>query len=140
MSECAPRRTERILVVEDEDDTARLFEEIMVSAGYEVSIAEDGYDALEKIASGTYDLITMDLKMPRMDGLQATELIRMDRRHTPIIIISGFVPAFSERLRDPKLQIQHILHKPVTMEDLLAKVRSTLENGGAASQQRSTSS
>ena len=122
MAQNAPRR---ILIVEDEVDLAESFQAGLREAGYEVTIASDGYDALEQVASGTFDLITMDLRMPRLGGIQATELIRMRRISTPIIVISGYVANFEDELR--QLQVRCILYKPIGLKTLIETVRRVLE-------------
>ncbi len=119
--------TKRILVVEDDKGTAQTFGEFLTESGYDVTVVLDGYDALEKVVSGSYDLITMDLKMPRLGGIQATELIRLRRVSTPVIVISGFVPDFQDKLA--QLGIRHVLQKPVDLKDLLETVKLAIEEG-----------
>lgn len=117
----------RILVVEDEETLAATYAEAFTSVGYEVTIAGDGYDALEKVIAGSFDLITMDLKLPRLNGIRASELIMHRRIPTPIIVISGYVPEHATDLE--RLGIHHVLHKPVDLDVLLDTVAKAIAEG-----------
>lgn len=114
----------RILIVEDEEDQAATFAEILAAAGYEVTIAADGFDALEKTVAGEFDLITMDLRMPRLGGIGAMELLRHRRAPVPVIVISGYLSAHEEELE--RMGVRYALQKPVDLEELLATVRRAL--------------
>ena len=115
------------MIVEDDKGTAETFGEFLTESGYDVTVVLDGYDALEKVVSGSYDVITMDLKMPRLGGIQATELIRLRRVATPVVVISAYVPNFQSKLE--QLNIRHVLHKPVGLQDLLDTVKRAIEEG-----------
>ena len=115
----------RVLVVEDDEDTAGVFAEFLSESGYSVDVAVDGYDALQKVASGDYDVITMDLKMPRLGGVKATELIRLRRARTPVIVVSGYVPQFLPELE--RLKVPRILHKPIELATLLRTIKELTE-------------
>ena len=115
----------RILIVEDEESLAAAFAETLAALGYEVTIANDGYDALEKVIAGRFDLITMDLRLPRMNGIQATELIMHRRKPTPVIVISGYVLRHEEELE--RLGIRYVLQKPVDLELLSSTIARAIE-------------
>ncbi|MDA7676586.1 response regulator transcription factor [bacterium] len=70
--------SKHILVVEDEPDTAELLEFHLENAGYKVTIAEDGYEALKKIHKLRPDLLILDLMIPEIDGFEVCRLIRKD--------------------------------------------------------------
>ncbi|MBT4502811.1 MAG: response regulator [Gemmatimonadetes bacterium] len=117
----------RILIVEDEEALAKSFDEFITFMGYDVTVAANGYDALEKVIGGEFDLITMDIKMPRMGGLEATELIRFRYDiSTPIIVISGYDDKYEKELRT--LRVKHILHKPVDLTELKETIEKILGN------------
>ncbi len=80
----------RILVVDDSSTIRALEKTILVSAGYEVDEAVDGVDALAKVAKNQYDLLVVDIQMPRMDGLTLTERLKSDERFSaiPLIIVT----------------------------------------------------
>ena len=77
----------RVLLAEDHPDTADLIKFGLSNLGYDVEVAENGQQAVEKAASKCPDLIVMDMTMPVMDGLQATSRIRQDpkTKHIPVL-------------------------------------------------------
>lgn len=90
-TDAAPRTTaKRILVVDDSATIRELEKSILISAGYEVDEAVDGVDALGKVRKNQYDLLVVDIQMPRMDGLTLTKRIKNDERYAdlPIIIVT----------------------------------------------------
>ncbi len=74
MADHASTSSYRILVVEDEEYLRDLYVQILVEAGYSVDLAKDGEEALEKMA-GTYDLVLLDVILPKMDGLQVLDVL-----------------------------------------------------------------
>ncbi|HFE53333.1 MAG TPA: response regulator [Bacteroidetes bacterium] len=80
----------RILVVEDDDNQRLLYKMELSRDGYEVDVAADGQEAIDKVKTGTYDAVVMDLKMPRVHGLDAiTEIAAIDKE-LPIIINTAY--------------------------------------------------
>ncbi len=90
-----PRRTPirpcRVLVVDDSLVAGELQKNILLAAGYESEIAQDGVDALEIMAQKAWDLVIADIDMPRMDGFELTLRLRADERHReiPVIIVTS---------------------------------------------------
>jgi two-component system, chemotaxis family, sensor kinase CheA len=85
------KEKQRILVVEDSVSTREIEKSILESYGYQVDIASDGIEGLEKTQKVKYDLILSDIEMPRLDGFSLVEKLRSteDYKHTPIIIVSS---------------------------------------------------
>lgn len=79
-----------ILVVDDNEAIRLLYEEELTEAGYRVILAKDGEEALEKIQETPPDLITLDVKMPGMDGIDLLRKIREVYRDLPIIISTAY--------------------------------------------------
>ena len=79
----------RVLLAEDHPDTADLVKFGLNSLGYEVEVAENGLEAVEKAASDCPDLIVMDMMMPVMDGLQATSRIRQNPKTKDIPVLAA---------------------------------------------------
>ena len=77
----------RILVVDDERQITRMLRASLQSSGYEVVVANNGLEALERVRDSTPDLIITDLVMPEMNGVELTQAIRQDT-DTPIIVLS----------------------------------------------------
>ncbi len=80
----------KILVVDDEESIRLLYQEELSDEGYEVEVAVDGEDALAKFETFKPDLITLDLKMPGMDGLEVLTRLREKDRNVPIILLTAY--------------------------------------------------
>ena len=115
----------RILVVDDSEDLREFFQVLLESAGYEVITASSGAEALEKIRAQRPDLITLDLIMPGMDGLEFLTRMRSDLAPPlpPVILVSGFDLTEEEALRQGALMF---VRKPVAPTDLLEFVAHAL--------------
>ncbi len=79
----------RILVVDDEINTRKYLKTILERDHYEVELAFDGEDALEKLASTHIDLIVLDIMMPKIDGYELTKLLRETNNELPILMLSA---------------------------------------------------
>lgn len=80
----------RVLVVDDEAVIRDLLQRILIKQGYEVSTATDGLEGLDKIKHNNYNILILDLKMPRMDGMGLLREIRELEKDFIIIIITGY--------------------------------------------------
>ena len=79
---------QRILVVEDDFDIQELLQNFLQEAGYEVAVANDGVEALSLFADQRYDLIVLDIMLPKIDGYGVCELIRK-QSDVPIIMLTA---------------------------------------------------
>jgi two-component system, NtrC family, nitrogen regulation response regulator NtrX len=79
----------RILIVDDEPAILRIFKDFLENEPYEVDVAIDGDECLEKVKSKHYDVILLDLKMPKKDGIECLKLIPALSPKSTIIMISG---------------------------------------------------
>lgn len=79
-----------ILVVDDEEDIRLLYQEELQEAGYRVSVAADGAEALRMVKQSRPDLMTIDIKMPEMDGIELLRRVREIHRDLPIIICTAY--------------------------------------------------
>jgi DNA-binding response OmpR family regulator len=80
----------KILVVDDEENIRELYRDELVEQGFEVDLAEDGFKALEKLAVFKPDLITLDVKMPGLDGIEVLRLIREKDVNIPVLLLTAF--------------------------------------------------
>src|SRR4030043_929808 len=80
----------RILVVDDEEGIRLLYKEELEEEGYEVELAAGGEEALQKLKRSKPDLITLDLKMPGMGGLEVLERIREQDKELPVVICTAY--------------------------------------------------
>ena len=121
---------ERILIVEDQVEVREALRDLFTTAGYEVTVAKDGYDAIEKAVSENYHVVTMDVKMPRMNGIRATDLLRERRPSVPVVIISGYLgDSFEYRKSLEAMGVRYFLEKPVNMSDAIEAIKRAIEDG-----------
>ena len=119
----------RILVVEDSLEQAEALREFFEFLGYSVTTVGDGLDVISEVLAGDYQLITMDLVMPGMGGVRATELLRLEHGiHTPVVVVSGRLDQRS-RAELEALGVVHFVDKPVDLGRLRQIVEAILEPG-----------
>lgn len=116
-----------ILVVDDSDEVRLLAARILEREGYQVTEADSGVSALEKLQTFVPDLVVSDIMMPEVDGYRLLERLREDQRllAVPVIFLSALGDATSLE-RGNRLGVEHYLVKPFTAKQLLAVVSGTL--------------
>ena len=80
----------KILVVDDEDNIRLLYQEELRDEGYEVFLAQNAEEALQKIEANPPDLITLDVKMPGMNGLDFLKELKAQKKQIPVILCSAY--------------------------------------------------
>jgi twitching motility two-component system response regulator PilG len=115
----------KVMVIDDSNTIRKSAEIFLVQAGYQVLLAEDGFDALAKIADHQPDVIFCDILMPRLDGYQTCALIKKNARlsSTPVIMLSSKDGLF-DRARGRMVGSDEYLTKPFTKDSLLKTVVS----------------
>jgi twitching motility two-component system response regulator PilG len=113
----------RVLVIDDSNTIRRSAEIFLKQGGYEVVLAEDGFDALAKVTDHEPDLIFCDILMPRLDGYQTCAIIKRNPRFagTPVIMLSSKDGLF-DKARGRMVGSQDYLTKPFTKDQLLQAV------------------
>ncbi len=115
-----------VLIVEDSQDVRSVMAEIVSLFGYDVSVAEDGLEALRKLASHTYNLIITDMGMPRMGGEDLVKSMRQGGIETPVILIAG-VDIQRRKLTDNTLTNCSFVKKPFIIEDIKETISELLK-------------
>ena len=119
----------RVLLVEDNADSQKLFVDILTAQGFQVDAAQDGVEALAILSQADYDLVLMDVQLPVMDGIQAVRRLREIETehggHVPVIALTAHA------MHGYKDQILHhgfdgYLSKPTKIHDLLNEVKRCL--------------
>jgi CheY-like chemotaxis protein len=116
----------RILIVDDEQWVREVFRDFCaLTDAFEVDLASDGNQALEKVKSGDYDLVTLDLIMPEMSGLDALNEIKQVNPKLPIMVITGNA---TDKLvhQAGVLGACRVMYKPIQLDDFLAEISSAL--------------
>ena len=124
----------KVMVIDDSNTIRRSAEIFLAQAGCQVVLAEDGFDALAKIADHAPDLIFVDIMMPRLDGYQTCALIKKNPRlkATPVIMLSSKDGLF-DRARGRLAGSDEYLTKPFTKESLLRAVANYTHGRNKAS-------
>lgn len=119
--------TAKIMVIDDSQTIRRTAETLLAREGYAVVTAQDGFEALSKIADHQPDVIFVDIMMPRLDGYQACALIKGNPRFakTPVIMLSSKDGLF-DRARGRIVGSDEYLTKPFTKDELVSAVRAHL--------------
>jgi twitching motility two-component system response regulator PilG len=114
----------KVMVIDDSNTIRRSAEIFLNQAGCEVILAQDGFDALSKIADHEPDVVFVDIMMPRLDGYQTCSLIKRNVKYraTPVIMLSSKDGLF-DRARGRMVGSDQYLTKPFTKDTLLTAVR-----------------
>lgn len=120
----------KILVVDDEVNIRRVVREYAEFEGYEVSEAENGMEAVEMVKSNDYDLIVMDIMMPKLDGFSTCKEIKKYKT-IPVIMLSARGEEY-DKLFGFELGIDDYVVKPFSPKELMARIKAVLKRNTAA--------
>ncbi|NNF04821.1 MAG: sigma-54-dependent Fis family transcriptional regulator [Rhodothermales bacterium] len=124
-----------ILVVDDEASIRRTLREIFEYEDFAVEEAEDGDAAVDKITSESYDVVLLDVKMPKRDGLEVLQAIRDKQIDVPIVMISGH-GNIETAVEATKLGAFDFVEKPPDLNRLLVTIRNALDRGQLEAENR----
>ena len=113
----------KVLVIDDSNTIRRSAEIFLKQGGHEVTLAEDGFDALSQVSDSLPDLIFCDILMPRLDGYQTCAIIKRNENFaaTPVVMLSSKDGVF-DKARGRMVGSQDYLTKPFTKDQLLQAV------------------
>ena len=116
----------KILIIEDEEKIARFVELELSHEGYETDKATNGREGLEKIESGGYDLVILDIMLPELNGI---EVLRRARRTTdvPVILLTAR-DSVTDKVSGLDMGANDYITKPFAIEELLARIRAILRS------------
>lgn len=124
-----------ILVVDDDAHTRMFLSGLLREAGYSVSVAGDGVEALECMDREHVDLVVLDVMMPRMDGYELTRTLRAADSNLPILMVSAkHLPRDKHRGFD--VGTDDYITKPIDDEEMLLRIRALLRRARIASERR----
>lgn len=113
----------RILIVEDEKNLAMILSELLEMEGYYADVSYDGEDGLDNALSGIYDLIILDVMLPKMDGIQVLSEIRRNNIGIPVLMLTA-----KSEVEDKVCGLDNgaddYLTKPFNTKELLARIRA----------------
>lgn len=118
-----------ILIVDDEVDIATTLRKGLERSGFQVDSYSDPLKAIEEFQPGKYDLMLIDVKMPRIDGFQLYETLSKIDSAVKVCFLTafdiGYVDVFKKRF--PHLQTDWFIKKPVSIQTLITKVKGQLD-------------
>ncbi|MGN0594554.1 MAG: response regulator transcription factor [Hominimerdicola sp.] len=120
----------KILVVDDEIKIREIIKEYAEFSGYEVAQAEDGMDAVEMVKKEDFDLIIMDVMMPKLDGFSACKEIRKFKK-IPVIMLSARGEEY-DKLFGFEIGIDDYVVKPFSPKELMARIKAVLNRANAS--------
>jgi DNA-binding response OmpR family regulator len=120
----------KILVVEDEVKVANFLKKGLEQSGYHVDLAFDGEEGLNLFRNGEYDLVLLDLMLPKISGWDLIPQIRKSKPALPIIALTARV-AVEDRVQGLNLGCDDYLAKPFSFAELLARIQAQLRRGAA---------
>lgn len=121
-----------ILIVEDEPEIQEILAAYLRHEGYEVSMADDGVEAVEVFRAGNFDLVLLDIMLPKIDGFGVCELLRRESE-VPIIMLTA-LDGETEQLKGFDLLVDDYVTKPFSMPVLLRKIAAVLRRTGRGSE------
>ena len=117
--------SERILIIEDEENIARVLQLELEFEGYTTGIAYSGTDGLIKYREQSWNLVLLDLMLPGLSGLDVLRRIRADEQQVPVILLTA-KNSVEDKVSGLDLGANDYVTKPFQMEELLARIRANL--------------
>lgn len=115
----------KLLIVEDQEKLRTILKERLNEAGYVLDAAADGEEALDYLHFTSYDVIVLDIMIPKMNGLELLKVIRSQKNATPVLLLTA-KDSIEDRVKGLDLGADDYLVKPFAFEELLARIRSLL--------------
>ncbi len=123
----------KILIVDDEQNIRRTLKEILEFEQYEVDEASDGLECLARLKQQKYDVVILDIKMPKMDGMEALERIQILAPDTPVVMISGHAN-IDTAVEAVKKGAFDFISKPPDLNRLLITIRNAMDKSNLISE------
>ena len=115
----------RILVVDDEEDLRKLLDAAVSKAGYHVTTAIDGSEAIAKVKSATFDIALLDIQMPNASGIEVLKYLQLNSPRTKSIILTGYAD-LKYAMEAKEFGASDFIRKPYTLEDILRTLERVL--------------
>lgn len=122
---------EYILIVEDETEIQSILKELLLDAGYQVDTADDGLEGITAFRQKTYDLILLDLMLPKIDGYAVCEMIRKESE-VPVLMITA-LDEEDDQVKGFEVLADDYITKPFSLKLVLKRVEALLRRKGKVS-------
>lgn len=123
----------RALIVEDDPAIRRLVGKLLQRRGIDIDIANDGRQAIEKIASGIYDVLILDLMVPEVNGFEIIDFVRKNNINTPVAVVSAVSHQALTKLDTSIVKL--VISKPFDVEEFTSKILALCCSRPASSSQ-----
>jgi two-component system, OmpR family, copper resistance phosphate regulon response regulator CusR len=120
----------KLLLIEDEPKTAAYLKKGLAEHGFVLDIVADGSSGLERVQSAEYDLLILDIMLPRLDGWSVLSQMRSTRNQTPVLVLTAR-DAVEDRVKGLNFGADDYLVKPFAFSELLARIHTILRRGPA---------
>lgn len=118
----------KVLIVDDTETMRRAEQMMLAGEGYDIDVANDGIDALDKIALDRPDLVLLDIMMPRMDGIECCRKIKTDDRLKDIKVVMVTTKSEYERVKEAfAAGCDDYITKPIDKNELITKLRDLMK-------------
>ena len=115
----------KLLIIEDDKDLSSALQRVLKIEKYDVDAAYDGVEGLDYINSSEYDLIIMDVMMPKLDGLSLVKQLRTEGNKTPVLMLTAR-SMIDDKIMGLDMGADDYLTKPFVVKELLARIRALL--------------
>ncbi len=111
----------RLLIVDDEEDLRNLLSQFLATKGYEVQSAEDGEKAIELLYANSFDVVLLDIQMPKLGGIGVLKYINQHTPQTKVIILTGYGD-LKNAMEAKEYGASDFINKPYKLEDILSTI------------------
>jgi DNA-binding NtrC family response regulator len=111
----------RILIVDDEEDLRNLLSQYLSTTGYDIHSAEDGEKAIEALYANTFDVVLLDIQMPKVGGIEVLKYISQHTPQTKVIILTGYGD-LKNAMEARQYGASDFINKPYKLEDILSTI------------------
>jgi len=115
----------RILVCDDEDALRTILSSELAGAGYDVATAADGEEGITEVKNQKFDLVLLDIKMPKKDGFEVLKYIKKEQPAVKVIMLTGFAD-LKNAIESKKYGAEDFVSKPYDLVDLLTTIERVL--------------
>ncbi len=123
-------KNKKILIVDDEPDLRMMFKDILSTYGYQIDEAADGVECLEKMSKDKFDLVLLDLMMPRMDGMEALTRIKQDKDkygNAAILILTNLTSDVAIKEGFERKADGYLIKTELTPEEILKEIEKVFK-------------
>jgi diguanylate cyclase (GGDEF)-like protein len=118
----------KILLIDDDEQVAKLVTTTLTAQRYTVDVAVDGMDGWDLVTSSPYDLVLLDVMMPRLDGISFCRRLRAQKKNTPVILLTARDTS-NDKMNGLDAGADDYLVKPLDLQELSARIRALLRRG-----------